>query len=230
MAKDAPESRVRWQLTDKEREKLAQGKRPRTYPAGDALFLEDDPSDFAILILKGLVRVTSETAAAQGAKKVLDYRGRDDVVGELSAIDHRPRSATVRAVGEVRAVRIEAKELEDFLSDNSEAMRKLLKALVGCLRDADTRVARRAYPVRCRIARGLLELAHRHGEPTDRGAIELRMSQQELADWVEVSRTAVVQAFKQLYDDALERGQYARIVIRDLAALQRFETGECPEE
>jgi CRP-like cAMP-binding protein len=231
MAADAPESKVRWRLTAKERAILAQGRRPRTYPVGDALFLERDLSYFAILILEGRVRVTSEATASLGAEKVLDYRGPHDVVGELSAIDRQPRSATVRAVSKVKAVVVGAEDLNKFLNANPKAMRRLLVALVGCLRDADARVESRAYEVPCRIARGLLELARRHGEPSSQDVIELPMSQRELAGWVEVSLRATVDVLEQLDKaGAIERGQYRRIVVRDLGALRRFKARACPQE
>ncbi len=223
MSVNPPDSKLRWRLTSAEVDTLTQSGTERPYPAGTTLFLEGDLSYFAVLILAGRVRVTSEKAAALGSQMVFDYRGLHDIVGELSAIDHKPRSATVTAADNVQAVVISPDELNRFLNRNPKAMRRLLVAVIGCLRDTDAGVESGAHHARYRIVRRLLELAQRHGEPTAQGVIRLRTSQKELAGWVGTGLRATTKELKELHETGvIERGQ-GQITILDLEALQRLE-------
>jgi CRP-like cAMP-binding protein len=66
---------------------------------------------------------------------VLGVRGPDDVIGDLSALDGAPRSATALTVGQVEATVAPASILTRALTDPSTAM-ELLRIVAARLRDA----------------------------------------------------------------------------------------------
>src|SRR5918992_3489800 len=68
----------------------------RRFPRGDALFHERQLSDRVMLLTEGRVKIAS--TSADGRETVLAFRGPGEVLGELSAIDGKPRSAGVTAV------------------------------------------------------------------------------------------------------------------------------------
>jgi CRP-like cAMP-binding protein len=70
---------------------------------GEALFRQGERSDSAFIILAGEAAVELETGAAPVRVGVLATHA---VVGEMGVITGRPRSATVRAIGQVEALRI----------------------------------------------------------------------------------------------------------------------------
>src|ERR1700749_720969 len=108
--------------------------RPVTFRRGQALFTEGDRGGRAFVIERGWVMLTS--VAPSGREVVLGLRGPGDVIGELSALDDAPRSASGVAVGQVNAVVAPGSALLGALSDQTVAM-DLLRVLAVRLRDAD---------------------------------------------------------------------------------------------
>lgn len=218
----------RWKLDASDVAELMQRGHAHRYASGDTLFNEGDPSNHAVLILAGHVKVTA--VGADGRELMLGIRGPQSVVGEFAAVDNRPRSAKVTAIEPVDAVVVTAEALDDFLLRHPRAMRSLLVAVIGSLREADLqRVEMGASTVAVRVIRRLLDLAERHGDPTDQGIqISLRITQEELAGWVSASRVTTSRVLRKLRDAGVITTAKRRIVVRDLERLRRLEAGGHP--
>ena len=136
---------------------------------------------------------------------LLAVRGPGALLGEVSAVDGGPRSASVAALEPVEAVVLTAAVFVDFLRSHAAAATVLLQLVVARLRDADRkRIEFAAYDIASRVARRLVELAERFGEPDDKGVrITVALSQDELAGWVGASREAVAKALRVLRDRGL---------------------------
>jgi CRP-like cAMP-binding protein len=74
----------------------------RTFGGKLALAHEHQVPDRVFLLRSGWVKVCKTTA--EGKDVILALRGRDDLVGELSALDARPRSASIVTLVPVVAV------------------------------------------------------------------------------------------------------------------------------
>src|SRR6266480_3398692 len=155
----------------------------RRFRKGQAIFHEGGSSDRVVILLSGRVKVS--TVTEDGKEIVLAFRGPGDMLGELSAIDGEPRSATVEAIEPVEALAIAAADFRSFLIANPDVALLLLRMLSRRLRDADRkRVEFGAHDTVGRVAARLVELAERYGEPVTRGVrITLPLSQEELAGW-----------------------------------------------
>ena len=163
------------------------------------MFYEGDPSDHVLLITAGQVKISAAQEA--GGETVLAVRGPDDLVGELSAIDHEPRSATATAVTAVEAVVVTANAFRAVLSEHPDAALNLLRTVIARLRAADRqRVEFGSQATLARLARRLVELteAHGHRQPDGAVVIDLPMTQEELAGWVGSSRESVARALRAL--------------------------------
>ena len=68
---------------------------------------------------------------------MLAFRGPGEVLGELSAIDGRPRSAGVTAVDPVEALVIPTRDFRAFLERSPRAALWILTRLITRLREAD---------------------------------------------------------------------------------------------
>lgn len=102
----------------------------QTFNAGDTVFREGDPSNFAFLIIAGAV----EARLPNGRPKRL---GPGEIFGEMGLIDSRPRSATIVALDyTVCATYSESELLEDIRTHPDEAV-AFIKALIARLRDAN---------------------------------------------------------------------------------------------
>jgi len=113
-------------LSQEDLSHLYQVGRMLRYKTGEVLFREGDPGNHLILIMNGHVRVT--TAGKQGEVELSRLK-RGGILGEVSLLTGRPRTATVTTLDEVEAIAFENKELEGLLR-NYPKMRKLIQAMV----------------------------------------------------------------------------------------------------
>ena len=201
---------------------LRQRGRQRHWPRGATLFTEGAPSDVVIIVLSGRVKVYSLTEA--GAEVVLAVRGSGSLLGDLAAIDGRPRSASVTALEPVDALVLTAAAFTEYLESTPRVTLVLLRMLTGRLRDADRkRVEFGAHDTLGRVARRLVELAERFGERAPDGVrITVPFTQDELAGWVGSSREAVTKALSRLRTRGYIHTQRRTITVRDMEALRRF--------
>ena len=211
-------------LAAAERDALLEHGRKRRYTAGDTLFHEGDASDWVAVLLSGRVKVSY--FAESGTEVMLAVRDPGDLLGELSALDGTPRSATVTAMEPAEALVLTAAAFRVFLESYPRLALELVQSLVARLRDADVkRVEFGAYDSVGRVARRLVELTERFGRDTAAGTlIELPITQQELAGWTGTSRESVAKALQTLRRlDWVDTGR-KQLVVRDVEALRRRAT------
>ncbi|MBW4705072.1 MULTISPECIES: Crp/Fnr family transcriptional regulator [unclassified Micromonospora] len=214
------------------RDALAQAGTRHDYPANATLFHQGDPSRHVVLIEQGWVKVTS--TSRQGWEALLAIRGPGDILGELSAVDARPRLATVTGLSPIRAVVLTAERLHRCLADNPEVALSLLRHLASSLREADgRRVEYGSSNGDHRLVVLLVELLDRHGVPTPEGiALDLPLTQQDLAASVGVSREVVARTLRVLRHRQVLLTRRRRIVVvqpellRSLAGSVSMSTSE----
>jgi CRP-like cAMP-binding protein len=209
------------QLTDEQRAALKAIARRREYKRGSTLFNEGDIADRVVVLLEGNVKVSYFTD--EGKEVVLAVRGPGDLLGELSALDAEPLSATVTAMGPVTGLVLTADAFTDFLRRVPDVGLLLLRTLSRKLRDADRkRVEFAEFDTVGRVARRLVELAERFGTHSqDEVQIDLGLSQEELAGWAGSSREAVSKALQALKARGWVETQRRSITVLDLEALRR---------
>jgi len=208
-------------LTSEESEWLRRAGVNRRFPGGTALFHERQPSDRVMLLIAGRVKIAS--TSEDGREAVLAFRGPGDVLGELSAIDGQPRSASVIAVEAVEVVVIPAADFRAFLERAPRATLWLLTRVIARLREADRKRAEfGGSDTIGRVAARLIELAERYGEPTPGGVrIDLPITQEELASWVGSSREGVNKALHTLKGLSWVETERRSITVVDMEALRR---------
>ncbi len=94
---------------------------------GATLFEEGDKGDYVCFVVNGRLEVVKRTMT--GDDFVLNTLARGQSVGEMSIIDKKPRSATVRAKTEVTLFTLTSDDFEKILKDYSEISMKILKGL-----------------------------------------------------------------------------------------------------
>jgi CRP-like cAMP-binding protein len=120
-------------------ERLRELAVPRRYEVDSSIFREGDRSDHVVIVTRGRVKVASLRPGV--GEVVLAERGPGDLLGELSAIDGKPRSADAVAIEEVSALSLLNEDFRTFLEEQAGAALSLLTTLAGRLRDADRRHA-----------------------------------------------------------------------------------------
>ncbi|WP_084965158.1 Crp/Fnr family transcriptional regulator [Thermoactinospora rubra] len=206
-------------LTPEEVAALQAAGRPRKWERGATVMTEGDTADWVLVLTKGRVKVSSHTAG--GTEVVLAVRGPGGLLGEMSAIDGSPRSATVTALEPIAGIVV--RDFLGFLREHGRVAVLLMQLIVGRLRDADRkRIEYGAFDTTGRVATRLVELAERYGEKTNGGVrVALPLSQDELAGWTGSSREAVSKALRALRDRGLIETGRRRVVIHDMEGLKR---------
>jgi CRP/FNR family transcriptional regulator, cyclic AMP receptor protein len=204
-----------------ERDALLKGGVRKRFARDAPLFLEGDRSEHVLVLLSGRVKICY--ADRNGREAILAVRGPGDLLGELAAIDGEPRSGAVFALEPVEVLLLAADEFRALVSTRPRLALAVLELVVGRLRDADRkRVEFGAYDSRGRVARRLVELARRFGEPgSGRVRITLRLSQDELAGWTGSSREAVAKALADFRARGWVETGRREVVVLDLDALAR---------
>jgi CRP/FNR family cyclic AMP-dependent transcriptional regulator len=168
----------------------------RRFPRGSMLFEEGGSTEQVMIVLSGRVKISHFTA--DGREIILAVRGPGELLGELSAIDQEPRSATALAAEPVEVLVLTVEDFQQFVSTTPRAAMVLLLGLTRRLREADRkRIEFAAFDTVGRVALRLLDLADQFGEPTGSSGgvrITLPLSQQELAGLIGASREAVSKA------------------------------------
>ena len=209
------------ELAADERAELEQLGSVRRYRRGDVLFHEGDDAGAVLVLLAGHVKAAMLN---DGREIILAFPGPGELLGELSAIDGRPRSGTVRAIDDVEALVIPGSAFRAFLEHRPRVAFVLLCSVIARLRTADRqRVDYAVNDVVVRVAGRLVELCDRFGCEEGTGVeIGLSITQDELAAWAGASREAVAKAMAVLRTLGWVQTERRRILVLDLPALRRY--------
>lgn len=103
----------------------------RTLPAGQVLIEEGRPIESLYIVVNGLLSVMSGPG---GGRELAQLRA-GEVVGEISFVDSRPPSATVRATSSSRILEIPRQKLNEKLEDDQGFAVRFYRALAMFLAD-----------------------------------------------------------------------------------------------
>ncbi|MCX4029790.1 cyclic nucleotide-binding domain-containing protein [Endozoicomonas sp. SM1973] len=103
------------------------------YKDQELLFEQNDPPDSAYVIMSGEVEVVAHTSAGE---VVAATRGRNALIGEMAVIMKSPRSATIRAKGEVHVLKINADVFLTLLSENPSVALDVMHQLSAKIAEA----------------------------------------------------------------------------------------------
>lgn len=97
-------------LSDEFLEHLASTLTVRRVLVGETIFREGEPAREMYVVLDGEMEVLKKSR--KGRETRVAILGPHDCFGEMSIIDMQPRSATVRALGSTRLLRISTEEMD----------------------------------------------------------------------------------------------------------------------
>ncbi len=184
------------------------------------LIREGDVGTVVYLLLAGSVKVTGATDEGEA---LLAIRVGGDVVGELAALDGRPRLATVTTAGPVIARVIGRAEFLGLLGRDPELALAITRGVSDKLRSATSRrIEFTGCDVNTRLARVLLDLAERYGEQTPHGlTIGCPLTQTELATLAGAAEPTVQRSLRQLKTDGIVATGYRVTAVLDMSALRQ---------
>lgn len=171
---------------------LFAGAKPVRIAADKVLFLADDPGDGCYRVEDGLLKVVM--VSRSGVERILAFLGKGAIVGELSMIDGRPRSASVVAVRDASLSFLSRAAFEAFAQDHPQVYKSLVTILATRLRETDVVVAAASFlPLKGRVASTLLDLAENFGQDVGSGRIVIhqKIGQSDIAAMAGIARENV---------------------------------------
>ena len=108
---------------------------------GDTFIAENDPRSRDLFILcQGRVEIITSSSGITSSEAIISQQDKE-LFGEISWISGRKRTATVRCVGEVEAIRIDGERFMNYLESHPETgfivMRTITTLMANSLSNTD---------------------------------------------------------------------------------------------
>ncbi len=163
----------------------------RSFRSGEIVFSQGDPGDALFAVVTGRIRISA--GAADGREIFLNIMEPGDTFGEIALLDGGTRTASATAVVASELVSIRREHFVALLEREPPVALELLRLCGERLRWTSGLVEDAALlDASARLAKRLLSLGQLHGEKSAVG-MALRISQEELASFLGVSRQVVNQ-------------------------------------
>ncbi len=120
-------------LNKRDLQRIAKASNEVSRPAGSVLVDQGDAGREAFVIIDG-------TATVKRNGRKVGTLGVGDSVGELSLLDHGPRTATVTADTDITVLVLSAREFAGVLEEVPGLAQKMLGQLAGRVRELDRQI------------------------------------------------------------------------------------------
>jgi|SRR5688572_5873202 CRP/FNR family transcriptional regulator, cyclic AMP receptor protein len=172
-------------------QRLASLAAQRKFRAGEIVFSQGDPGDALYGVIAGRVRISAGTT--DGREIYLNIMQPGDTFGEIALLDGGQRTATATTTDASELVSIRREHFLGLIAQEPALALELLRLCGQRLRWTSGMVEDAALlDVPARLAKRLLSLVQQHGQRSE-GGVTLRLSQEELASFLGVSRQIVNQ-------------------------------------
>lgn len=206
-------------LSEKEIDRLLAVTTTKRLEPKETLFRRGDPGNQLYGILSGSLKVM--TTAMDGRDVLFGLMGPGEVLGEIALLDSEERSATVVAVEATELLTLHRRDLLPFLESHPRATIGLATVLAARVRRLSERTEdRQTLPLPERMAKRLLALADELGRrPIVGGPVEVRLSQQDLADMVGTTRESVNKQLRRWQQEGLIGLGRGRVILEQPDAI-----------
>lgn len=195
---------------------LIRAGRVREFSSGQIIQQRGQPADGFWLIEQGAVLVGQ--FLPDGEFRAVALLGPGDSYGELAVFSGRPRIVDAVSRGESTVRFIAARPFLDALGNYPGSSRKLLSALSEQLQDTLAQIAGLRRGTNPERLAGILA----HMADTSSDGSRVRVTQQELADLLGVTRATANAALRELEKRKLVKRGYGTIEIPDIPTLTLF--------
>ena len=220
MASDIPRGGVLGQLPDKTLAVLKDRWREDLHDAGALVIGDGDEGDDIYFVLSGEAR--SAVFTRNGREISFTTLGPGDCFGELSAIDGRPRSASVTALNRAVIARLGGAEFMRLVGDEPEFGRVMLRLLTSKLRALSERMVEHVeLNAGQRVCGVLVQMARGARTGPDSARLTPSPRQDEIAAQISARREAVAREMARLQRDGLIKRASGGLDIPSIRALMQ---------
>lgn len=187
--------------------------------AYESLFQKGDPGERMYVVVSGLIRIGA--ISPEGREVTYGMLGPGELLGEIAVLDGGERSADATAMENTQLLALERRDVLAFLDHHPGQAVKLMKVLCQRIRRADALLEDVVFlSLPSRLAKHLLALAATKGGAGSQGGREIRLSQQEIAEHLGISRESVNKVLSKWEEGGMVSLGRGRITINNQTALQ----------
>lgn len=189
----------------------------RQYSKGEVVFVQGESGDALFAVVSGEIRVSANSS--QGQEMHLNVIRPGEILGEIALLDGGERSASAVATKATMLLVMPRDAFLKLLEQEPSLASHFMVLLCQRIRWISEIVEDEAFrSVPMRLARRVAVLARLHGEETSEGTI-LRLSQHDLARFLNVSRQVVNVNLQQWQRDGLVALSRGVVVVKDFDGL-----------
>jgi CRP-like cAMP-binding protein len=118
---------------------MSKGDLGTLFKDGEVIIRQGEVGNSMYVIQEGQVEILREK---DGREVRLRTLGSGEIVGEMAIIDRQARSATVRALGEVRVLTVDKRTFLQRISEDPSVALRMLQDLSGRIRELSAELAR----------------------------------------------------------------------------------------
>ena len=213
-----PPSTLLGRLSEEDRDQLLTIGAATDFAPGQRIVREGEKTSEVFILLNGYVKVTADTE--HGETALLSVRIAGDMIGEMSAIDGEPRSASATACSAIDAKVIGRQGFQVFLKNHPSAALAVSRMISERLRWANARrVEITTMGPQDRIKRVLADVARTYQRRTASSSLEVPLTQRELASLAGLGLRTVEKELRKLEASGLIGRRYGRTDVLDLQRL-----------
>jgi CRP/FNR family transcriptional regulator/CRP/FNR family cyclic AMP-dependent transcriptional regulator len=168
----------------------------RRFPKHKTIVEEGLPGDYMYIIREG--RVSVSKLSDDGREKILEFLEAGDFFGEMSLLDNSPRSASVRALVEVRVLALSRSDFLTVLSRSPDLAMAVIQELTRRLRQVDEQASSLSFQRVKERTKGLLVRLAKDETGREGRLATPALTHQQIADMIGTSRETVTRALKGL--------------------------------
>jgi CRP-like cAMP-binding protein len=204
-------------------DELAEVANRREFRRGERIFAQGDAGESLYCVVSGGVRIIA--IGIEGQEIFLNEIGPGDCFGELELLEGFPRTAGACAIDPTVLLVVQGRTFLRLLKEQPQLSARFLRLFCERLRWTISLYEDTAFLTdSARLAKRLLHLATGHGHAI--GAIELKISQSDLARFLGTSRKFVNRHLRDWKGQGWIELARTRLCIRNPQALQRLAAGQ----
>ena len=191
----------------------------KEFKRGDVLFREGEPGKEMYVIQSGKVNITK---TVRETAKILATLGAGEFFGEMSILNHKPRSAGALVAEDAKLLVIDPKTFEAMIRGNVEIAVRLIKKLSDRLQEADEQIENLLLrDPNSRVVHHLLQIATKRGKDTAQGKL-IAVNLEELHGRMGLTKDEVQEAVSKTAKARIIAVVPEGIVVPDVGKMQKY--------
>jgi CRP/FNR family transcriptional regulator, anaerobic regulatory protein len=179
---------------------------------GDWVFVHGDPAYSIYFVQRGRLKITA--LSEDGHEVVHEIVGPGEIFGHASTILGIPRTTSAQALEASLICEIRQKDLESLLRAYPELSLRLLKSVGLRLKKAEAQLLNViCHDISTRVRGALADLIPFEADLRPDQPVEIKITQQDLANLIGASRQKTWEALKELEDSSVLRLMYGSILV-----------------